>query len=391
MATPSDIQLQQINLQRQQALADALRQQSMQSNTTEMVSGRAIPQGLLGAIAPMLRAGMANNVQGKVNTGNQDLVSALQQKRQDWIGSMPKETQQVGSDGMGPPQTIQPAANDYMTWALKGAEIDPQLMTAGMGMVNQNENRQQREFLAKQSSADRMAQQEAAQAAAMEQQRERLAAQAEMKRQHDETLRAMKAAGGGGNPYFTPVQTANGVFAFDARKGALTPLDVGGHPVIGSASDPALQGKISAAKTGGEAQAKRDFNMGGVTDLVSQADSILKGKEKPTHSTIGNLIDSVASIIGQTPSGAAQADQLRVIGGALVSKMPRMEGPQSDKDVALYREMAGNVANANLPIKRRIAALDQVKQIVSKYDKTSDQSGIPDQSAIDAEMKRRGL
>jgi hypothetical protein len=53
-------------------------------------------------------------------------------------------------------------------------------------------------------------------------------------------------------PYFTPVQTANGVFAFDARTGRVAPIDVNGQPIVGSASDPALQGELAYSKESGK-------------------------------------------------------------------------------------------------------------------------------------------
>jgi hypothetical protein len=61
-------------------------------------------------------------------------------------------------------------------------------------------------------------------------------------------------SGGGGNPYFTPVQTAQGVMAFNARTGRMEPVLVAGGQVVGSASDPALQKDIAGAKKEGAAE-----------------------------------------------------------------------------------------------------------------------------------------
>jgi hypothetical protein len=47
--------------------------------------------------------------------------------------------------------------------------------------------------------------------------------------------------------------------------------------------------------------------------------------------------------------------------------MPKMSGPQSDKDVLLYRQMAAQIGDANLPIATRRAALNTVRQIQQKY------------------------
>jgi hypothetical protein len=107
--------------------------------------------------------------------------------------------------------------------------------------------------------------------------------------------------------------------------------------------------------------------MAGAPDIVNDARNILTGKVKPTSSGLGTIADVAGSTVGYAPIGAAQADQLRVIGGQLVAKMPRMEGPQSDRDVALYTQMAGQIGDSTIPVSRRIKALKTVEGIVSKY------------------------
>jgi hypothetical protein len=174
----------------------------------------------------------------------------------------------------------------------------------------------------------------------------------------------------GPDPYFSPIQTAQGVFSFNARTGKMEPVQVGGQNVVGAAADPNLQGKIAGAKQKGESEAKREFNMGGVGGIIGEADRILR-EGKATSSVIGRGVDIAGSIIGASPKGAAEADQLKVLGGYLVSKMPRMEGPQSNYDVQNYKEMAADIGNPTLPLERRIAALDTLKGIVSKYDQSA--------------------
>jgi hypothetical protein len=44
-----------------------------------------------------------------------------------------------------------------------------------------------------------------------------------------------------------------------------------------------------------------------------------------------------------------------------------MQGPQSDKDVLLYKQMAGDLANPTLPIPSRMAALRQIRRLNQKY------------------------
>jgi hypothetical protein len=131
-----------------------------------------------------------------------------------------------------------------------------------------------------------------------------------------------------------------------------------------------------------EIDLKKSKNLENLPTLITRAKAILKGESVdetgaptkaplPTQSLGGSVIDFMGGVVGKTPQGAAQADRLKVIGGALVLAMPRMEGPQSDADTLLYREMAGKVGDNTVSIERRLAALDEVEKIYSKYNKTS--------------------
>lgn len=137
---------------------------------------------------------------------------------------------------------------------------------------------------------------------------------------------------------------------------------------IGSPGVIGVSGNVGARE---KLNMKRQFNMQGIGKVIQDAEDILSGKNGdalPTQSGVGTGVDYLASLVGATPSGAPQADRLRAIGGALTAKMPRMEGPQSDRDVVLYREMAARVGDSTIPVSRRTAALDTVKELWSKYE-----------------------
>lgn len=128
----------------------------------------------------------------------------------------------------------------------------------------------------------------------------------------------------------------------------------------------------------GKMENKRQFGMSGLNDALDQAESLLSGtsgKPLPTNSTIGTLYDTAAGMVGASPEGAAEAQTLKAIGGALTSKMPRMEGPQSDKDTQLYKEMAAVVGDSTVPRTRRLAALAEVRRLWGKYE--TGQQGAP--------------
>jgi hypothetical protein len=128
-----------------------------------------------------------------------------------------------------------------------------------------------------------------------------------------------------------------------------------------------------------ESESKKATSMAGLGDALRQAEEILTSKKvTPTQSGIGTAYNTAAALFGNTPAGAAQADQLKAIAANIVLKMPRMEGPQSDRDVGLYREMAGDIGNSSLPITRRLAALETVRGLNDKYiDQQPSQSQQP--------------
>jgi hypothetical protein len=138
-----------------------------------------------------------------------------------------------------------------------------------------------------------------------------------------------------------------------------------------------------------QAKAKKERGMSGIGSVIDEARQIMKGEAVdkdgkpikaplPTQSYAGAAGDFISGVFGGSPQGSAQADQLKVLGGALLSSMPRMEGPQGEKDVELYREMAGQVGDNTLPIARRLKALDMVEKLYRKYD-TSD---VPPPNAV---------
>lgn len=159
---PPDIQLQQINLQRQQALADALRQQSLESTPSEVVSGRVVPKGILGAIAPLLRAGLANKTQDKVSQGQLGLTKAYSDYLtnsanatlpggQQQMPSQPTGTTQDGQSvptyqapsgqpigdagGMSVPVTPNAQPPQAAVQAAGGPQISPQLRAAYVSLL----------------------------------------------------------------------------------------------------------------------------------------------------------------------------------------------------------------------------------------------------------------
>jgi len=128
-----------------------------------------------------------------------------------------------------------------------------------------------------------------------------------------------------------------------------------------------------------EAQQKKEQGMSGLGETITEARQILTGtdpltgmpgqKPLPTASGAGSLVDYLGNIGGVAPRGQNEAKRLEVIAAILTSKVPRMEGPQSDRDVELYKKASGDAGNSGLPISTRLAALDTMQKLYGKYER----------------------
>jgi hypothetical protein len=127
---------------------------------------------------------------------------------------------------------------------------------------------------------------------------------------------------------------------------------------------------VEAANTGSPLLAKPDVKTTQgqtVLDLAARAKAVLPQSSSGLISSLFTMATDAAGI----PTDKSKADgQLRVIGGALTSNIPRMEGPQSDADRLLYQQSAADVANPNKPYQTRIAALEAVIALNEKYAAT---------------------
>ena len=97
-----------------------------------------------------------------------------------------------------------------------------------------------------------------------------------------------------------------------------------------------------------------------VLSLLDMAGPIIKDA---TGSIIGTGVDAAARAVGQSTPGGEAAAQLKALEGALIAKMPKMSGPQSDKDVLLYKQMAGQIGDSTIPAGQKKAAIETIRMI----------------------------
>lgn len=137
------------------------------------------------------------------------------------------------------------------------------------------------------------------------------------------------------------------------------------------------------ARARGEALAKLEAEMQGVQakkqlsadDALGMLDAAEELLQTATSGRAGAAVDAVAGFFGESTEGSKATASLKTLSGQLVAKMPRMEGPQSDRDVQMYKDMAGDLANPNLPRDDRLAALQMIRTLNRKY--ASAPGGLP--------------
>lgn len=102
----------------------------------------------------------------------------------------------------------------------------------------------------------------------------------------------------------------------------------------------------------------------GTMSVIKEAENLL---DKATGSLFGSAVDATASAIGIGTPGAEAIAQLKVLEAKLIMEQPRMEGPQSDKDAALYRQAAAQIGDPTVPAVIKRAALKTLKEITQTY------------------------
>lgn len=423
-----DVALQQQQAARQQALAEALRQQALTADDTgtQFAGGWAIPNGFSKPLSRLANALGANIAQRGADEKQQALAEALATRMQGGLSGAGAAGSSGGPDlntvltfsalGITPPPSVverlfgvgkkmQPVNIDA------GGKVKTGFFDPETGAITFNQD------IEKGVTPDTGAsiasrEKEGALDRGTTERGQNLSAATAARGQAIDWARLLKGEvvkGDNGAVYNVPPMFAAGIPGFSngglPTLPAATPAPQGaptGAPAApAAATAPGVQtlvlgktlqqraaeeGVLAGARKSAEASAERTTNAAGVTSLLKEAEGLLRGVDvtrpttdaqgntvfpkvaMPTGSGIGAGVDYAQSLVGKSNAGAETADRLAVLGGALVTKVPRLNGPQSDRDAALYREMAGRIGDSSIPIERRLAALKSVQSILGKYD-----------------------
>jgi hypothetical protein len=375
MATymPEDMQGDYAAAERRRQLAKLLQDQGLQAPQGQMVSGRYVAPSLTQYLSQGLANYRGQKMQAEADSKQKALAQQLQGRKDAWLQAMPQAQKaqtmdlaaidpsmaQYGSVETAPAKD--PSADEYLQWAMKGMQVDPNAAQLGMRIADRQEGRQAQREQAQAQREQRMQElqlrmndarlsaqeRQAAQLEAARIQREFQAQMAAENRQHQMAMARLTAATRPEPaPTLTTIQDPK-----DPARNVVVDARTGRQ--VGVA--PPKEGKDTASKA---SDAKEALAL--IADAEKELDSA-------TGSFLGKGVDLGAQTFGLTTPGAKSAAKLKAIEGMLVSKMPKMSGPQSDKDVALYRQMAAEIGDDTVPAERKRAALQAVKAIQQRY------------------------
>ncbi len=175
------------------------------------------------------------------------------------------------------------------------------------------------------------------------------------------------------------MNTGDAIVAFDPATGGAggtpTPINLAPHQTPAHAADVVTAQE--EART--DATIRREYEEKGIKSEAAL--NALVGVEnlinESTGSWGGAAFDMMAAVFGAAPRGAINVGKLKVLQANLMLSQPRMEGPQSDKDVMLYREAAGQIGAPTVPNEIKLAALDTIRSLHNRYAPSGATSGTP--------------
>lgn len=86
--------------------------------------------------------------------------------------------------------------------------------------------------------------------------------------------------------------------------------------------------------------------------------------QQATGSGVGSLRDSVGNFVGMSSRAAEAAKALPPITDLVLKMVPRFEGPQSERDVKVYENAAGDLSNPTIPNAQRLAAAREILRLM---------------------------
>jgi hypothetical protein len=152
-----------------------------------------------------------------------------------------------------------------------------------------------------------------------------------------------------------------------------------GHNISDLGIKPAIAGAEKTAQLNAE-------RTGGISDKMLQAEKsneLLSMAEKLLPKATGSYAGAAYALgkkaVGVSDESTQANADLETLAGWLTSNVPRMQGPQSDKDTLMYAQMGAKVGDKTVPIQDRLSAVKTLRELNDKY--TNPQPTVYDQEA----------
>jgi hypothetical protein len=190
---------------------------------------------------------------------------------------------------------------------------------------------------------------------------------------------------------YSPQQLpGGGIGGFNPVSGQIDTTPVANADAQAQAAELARR-KAEATATGeasGKAQGailSRALNAGGIEDVLDIAEPLI---DEATGSGTGAIRDKLSAFFGHATEGAQATAQLLPLQAAIMLRQPRMEGPQSDRDVELYRQAAGQIGDPSVPAATKKAALKTIRALNEQYKGGQSDSGKTPRVSNDADYDK---
>lgn len=359
-----------IQIMQRQKMAEQLMAQGREPLSGQMVSGHFVAPSWTQQLAKGLNTYLGAKGMTEATEAQQALAQKLRDQRQSEMGQLTQLLQgrpadQLAQGDQGP---VRPAQGPDLAGAYNFAANaqSPELQQFGMqgiaqmpAMAAQKAAREEdRTFRQQESEANRLGRMEELKMRMEDgrrSQQERLQAQKDLREMQIQASKdnARLVASMRQPAQAQIIQTETGPMQLVGGKAV---------PILGPDNKP-VTGKPAAGTAAASAGARAKDAQDALA-TIAMAEKLIG---KATGSGIGSAVDTAAGFFGKSTQGAQAAAQLKALEGDLVSKMPKMSGPQSDKDVLLYRQMAGQIGDPSVPQETKKAALKTIKEMQNRY------------------------
>jgi hypothetical protein len=383
---PPEILQQQQALNRQQQMAQLLMQQGQSMPSGQMVSGRYVAPSFFQYAAPLFQTYAGTRLAEKGDKASADLAKALRQQYaneaqqyQNILRGKEATFEQAGPTPTGgniPNQTYRTGADPQAAYLFGSTAYNPALQQVALKKLTEGPKWEKASFTDEKTGRVREGVIDVNatnpistfQVGGVKPEMtayERANIQFKAAELGDKGIGVNLGGGQGMMPQFNMLQGGGQTGQVNLPKADVkfVPSQIEQYvpdPTLTNEQNRAANAEFNKKLRANIDNAKDSFGL-----LKSAAETLSSGK--PSSGRLENIVTGTREFFGGGGEASKTDATLTILGTKLTSKVPRFEGPQSDKDTALYQAAAGDLGNANKPIATRLAAVQEMINLNRKY------------------------